>query len=113
MNNENKQKFNIEYDSFNKCYTIQNVENEQFLTCDDSIIYFTGKNNNINQQWYIPQNSLGYEIVLAKDKKLLQAEENAINGTRVSCQKKMENLIKFLNLFQLLKQTHSLKRKKL
>ena len=88
MNNENKQKFNIEYDSFHKCYTIQNVENEQFLTCDDSIIYFTGKNNNINQQWYIPQNSLGYEIVLAKDKKLLQAEENAINGTRVSCQKK-------------------------
>ena len=39
--NENKQKFNIEYDSFHKCYTIQNVENGQFLTCDDTIIVFT------------------------------------------------------------------------
>ena len=89
MKNENKQKFNIEYDSFYKCYTIQNVENDQFLTCDDSVIYFTRKNNNINQQWYISKNpSYGYEIVLAKNKKLLQVEENAINGTRVSCQEK-------------------------
>ena len=30
--------------------TIQNAENGQFLTCDDSTIYFTGKVNNINQQ---------------------------------------------------------------
>ena len=38
--NENKQKFNIKYDSFHRCYTIQNVENGQYLTCDDSSIFF-------------------------------------------------------------------------
>ena len=100
MKDENKQKFNIEYDSFHKCYTIQNVENCQFLTCDDSTIYFTIKNNNINQQWYIPHDSSGYEIVLAKNKKLLQVEENAINGSRVSCQeknRKSNQIFKFIS----------------
>ena len=88
--NENKQKFNINYDSFHKCYTIQNVENGQFLTCDDSTIFFTGKNdNNANQQWHIANNdSGGYEIILEKNQKLIQVEENANNGSRVSCQKK-------------------------
>ena len=87
--NENRQKFNIEYDSFHKCYTIQNVENDQFLTCDDTIIVFTGKNNNENQQWHITNNDNGgYEIILEKNKKLMQVEENANNGSGVSCQEK-------------------------
>ena len=87
--NENKQKFNIEYDSFHKCYTIQNVENGQFLTCDDTIIVFTGKNNDENQQWHITNNDNGgYEIILEKNKKLMQVEENANNGSGVSCQEK-------------------------
>ena len=87
--NENRQKFNIEYDSFHKCYTIQNVENGQFLTCDDNIIVFTGKNNDVNQQWHITNNDNGgYEIILEKNKKLMQVEENANNGSGVSCQEK-------------------------
>ena len=87
--NENKQKFNIEYDSFHKCYTIQNVENGQFLTCDDTIIVFIGKNNDVNQQWHITNNDNGgYEIILEKNKKLMQVEENANNGSGVSCQEK-------------------------
>ena len=87
--NENRQKFNIEYDSFHKCYTIQNVENGQFLTCDDTIIVFTGKNNDVNQQWHITNNDNGgYEIILEKNKKLMQVEENANNGAGVSCQEK-------------------------
>ena len=87
--NENRQKFNIEYDSFHKCYTIQNVENGQFLTCDDSTIFFSGKNNNENQQWHIANNDNGgYEIILEKNKKLMQVEENANNGSGVSCQEK-------------------------
>ena len=87
--NENRQKFNIEYDSFHKCYTIQNVENGQFLTCDDSTIFFSGKNNNENQQWHITNNDNGgYEIILEKNKKLMQVEENANNGSGVSCQEK-------------------------
>ena len=87
--NENRQKFNIEYDSFHKCYTIQNVENGQFLTCDDTIIVFTGKNNDVNQQWHITNNDNGgYEIILEKNKKLMQVEENANNGSGVSCQEK-------------------------
>ena len=87
--NENKQKFNIEYDSFHKCYTIQNVENGQFLTCDDSTIFFSVKNNNENQQWHITNNDNGgYEIILEKNKKLMQVEENANNGSGVSCQEK-------------------------
>ena len=97
---ENKQKFNIKYDLSHKCYTIQNVENCQFLTCDDSTIYFNTENNNINQQWHIPYDSFGYEIVLAKNKKLLQVEENAINGSRVSCQeknRKSNQIFKFIS----------------
>ena len=87
--NENKQKFNINYESLHRCYYIQNVENGQFLTCDDSTIFFTGKNNNANQQWHIANNdSGGYEIILEKNKKLIQVEENANNGSRVSCQEK-------------------------
>ena len=87
--NENKQKFNIEYDSFHKCYTIQNVENGQFLTCDDTIIVFIGKNNDVNQQWHITNNDNGgYEIILEKNKKLMQVEENTNNGSGVSCQEK-------------------------
>ena len=87
--NENKQKFNINYDSFHKCYSIQNVENGQFLTCDDSMIFLSGKNNNANQQWHIANNdSGGYEIILEKNKKLIQVEENANNGSRVSCEVK-------------------------
>ena len=87
--NENKQKFNINYESHHRCYYIQNVENGQFLTCDDSTIFFTGKNNNANQQWHIANNdSGGYEIILEKNKKLIQVEENANNGSRVSCQEK-------------------------
>ena len=93
FNNENIQKFNINYDSNNRCYTIQNVENGQFLTCDDSMIFFTGKANNMNQQWHIVNNdSGGYEIILEKNRKLMQVEDNANNGTRVSCQLKTRKL---------------------
>ena len=88
--NENNQKFNINFDSSNYYYTIQNVENNQYLTCDESTIYFTLKNNKINQQWLIMNNgSGGYEIVLEKNKKLMQVEENANNGSKISCQKKI------------------------
>ena len=88
--NENKQKFNINYDSSNYYYTIQNVENEQYLTCDESTIYFSSKNNKINQQWHImDKGSDGYEIVLEKNRKLMQVEENANNGSKISCQKKI------------------------
>ena len=87
--NENKQKFNINYDSFNRCYYIQNIENEQFLTCDNNTIYFTGKNNNINQQWHIiKSNNEGYEIILEKNKKLLQVEKYSNNRIDVLCQEK-------------------------
>ena len=87
--NENKQKFEIKYDSFHRCYTIQNVENGQFLTCDDSTIFFAVKNKDANQQWHIVNNdSGGYEIILEKNKKLIQVEENANNGTIITCQDK-------------------------
>ena len=47
------------------------------------------KNNQINQQWLIGKNSNGgYEIILAKNKKLIQIEESANNEIKVSCQKK-------------------------
>ena len=89
FNNENKQKFEIKYDSNQRYYAIQNVENGQFLTCDDSSIFFTGKNNNANQQWHIVYNEIGgNEIILEKNKKLIQIEENANNEIKVSCQKK-------------------------
>ena len=41
--NENKQKFNINYNSSYYCYSIQNVENGQFLICVYSTIVFIGK----------------------------------------------------------------------
>ena len=89
FNNENKQKFEIKYDSNQRYYAIQNVENGQFLTCDDSSIFFTGKNNNTSQQWHIVYNEIGgYEIILEKNKKLIQIEENDNNEIKVSCQKK-------------------------
>ena len=87
--NENNQKFNINYNSSGCFYTIQNIENNQYLTCDDSTIYFTSKNNKINQQWLIMNNvSGGYEIVLEKNKKIMQVEENAYIGSKISCQNK-------------------------
>ena len=68
------------------------MENGQFLSCDDSSIFFTGKNNNTSQQWHIVYNEIGgYEIILEKNKKLIQIEENVNNGSRVSCQKKEGN----------------------
>ena len=87
--NENNQKFNINYNSSGCFYTIQNIENNQYLTCDDSTVYFTSKNNKINQQWLIMNNvSGGYEIVLEKNKKIMQVEENAYIGSKISCQNK-------------------------
>ena len=87
--NENKQKFEIKYDSFHKCYTIQNVDNSKYLSCDDSNIFFAEKNNNESQQWHIVNSdSGGYEIILEKNKKLIQVEENENNGSIVSCQEK-------------------------
>ena len=89
FNNENNQKFNINFNSSSRYYTIQNVESNQYLTCDESTIYFTLKNNQINQQWLIGKNSNGgYEIILEKNKKYIQVEENANNGVIVSCQEK-------------------------
>ena len=41
--NENRQKFSINYDYSNRYYTFQNVENSQFLTCDDSTIFLQRK----------------------------------------------------------------------
>ena len=89
FNNENNQKFNINFNSSSRYYTIQNVESNQYLTCDESTIYFTLKNNQINQQWLIGKNSNGgYEIILEKNKKYIQVEENANNCVIVSCQEK-------------------------
>ena len=90
--NENKQKFNIKYDSFHKCYSIQNVENGQFLTCDDNIIFLSGTNNNKNQQWHITiSDDYNYEIILEKNNYLMEiAEEKANNGSKVSCGIKSE-----------------------
>ena len=89
FNNENNQKFYINFNSSSRYYTIQNVESNQYLTCDESTIYFTLKNNQINQQWLIGKNSNGgYEIILEKNKKYIQVEENANNGVIVSCQEK-------------------------
>ena len=85
--NENNQKFNINYDSSNRCYYIQNIENGQFLTCDNNIIYFDWKNYHKNQQWHIKKsNNNGYEIILEKNKKLLQVEKNSKNRIGVLCQ---------------------------
>ena len=88
--NENKQKFNIVYDSFHRCYSIQNVENGQFLTCDNSNIYLTGKNNVKNQQWHIIiGDDNNYEIIIEVNNNLMEMEgENANNGTRVRCRSK-------------------------
>ena len=87
FNNENKQKFEIIYDPFHRCYKIKNIGNNQFLTCDESIIYLTEKNNNINQEWHIVNNNNdGYEIISEKNKRLLQVEENDINGPKITCQ---------------------------
>jgi len=84
FNNENNQKFNINFNSSSRYYTIQNVESNQYLTCDESTIYFTLKNNQINQQWLIGKNSNGgYEIILEKNKKYIQ-----VDGVIVSCQEK-------------------------
>ena len=37
--NENKQKFIIKYAPFHSCYSIQNQENQLYLTCEDFNIF--------------------------------------------------------------------------
>ena len=88
--NEKEQKFEIKYDSFHKCYTIKNIGNNQYLTCDKSIIYSAEKNNNINQQWHIVNNNTGYEIISEKNNKLFKVEENDINGAKITCEIKID-----------------------
>ena len=86
---ENYQKFFIKYDPFHACYKIKNIKNNLYLTCDDFTVYFTNKNNNINQEWHIVnKNYIGYEIILEKNKKIIQVEENVINGSKISCEEK-------------------------
>lgn len=88
--NENIQKFDIKYNSVDKYYTIQNLENKKFLSCDNSTIYFSERDdNNTNQQWHIINNDNdGYKIISEKYKKFIQVEENSNNGSRISCQEK-------------------------
>ena len=87
---ENKQKFSIKYDSFHSCYSIQNIENKQFFTCDDSTIFLSGKINDKNQQWHIINADDGYyEIILEKNNKLMGIDgENANDGTKILCKEK-------------------------
>ena len=89
-NNENKQKFNIEYEPTNKCYFIQNIENKLFLTCGGSSIYLTEKNNEKNQQWHIPiGDDNNYEIISEINKHLMTIDEQNINnGAIISCREK-------------------------
>ena len=89
-NNENKQKFKIEYDPINKCYLIQNIENKLFLTYNNSSIYLTEKNNEKNQQWHIPiGDDNNYEIISEINKYLITIdEENINNGAIISCKEK-------------------------
>ena len=88
--NENKQKFMIKYDSSLSCYSIQNIENDQFFTCDSSIVFLSGKINNKNQQWHIINTDEGYyEIILEKNNKLMGIDgENANDGTKILCKEK-------------------------
>ena len=88
--NENKQKFLIKYDSFHSCYSIQNIENCQFFTCDNSIVFLSGKNNNKNQQWHIINADDGnYEIILETNNYSMGIDdENANNGTKIICKEK-------------------------
>ena len=88
--NENKQKFLIKYDSFHSCYSIQNIENCQFFTCDNSIVFLSGKNNNKNQQWHIINADDGnYEIILETNNYSMGIDdENANNGTKIVCKEK-------------------------
>ena len=88
--NEKEQKFEIKYDSIHKCFTIKNIGNNQYLTCDKSIIYSAEKNNNINQQWHIVNNNTGYEIISEKNNKLFKVEENDINGAKITCEIKID-----------------------
>ena len=88
--NENKQKFMIKYDSFHSCYSIQNIENEQFFTCDNSIVFLSGKINNKNQQWHIINADDGYyEIILETNNYSMGIDnENANDGTKILCKEK-------------------------
>ena len=88
--NENKQKFMIKYDSFHSCYSIQNIENGQFFTCDNSIVFLSGKTNDKNQQWHIINADDGnYEIILEAKNNLMGIDgENANNGTKILCKEK-------------------------
>ena len=88
--NENKQKFMIKYDSSLSCYSIQNIENDQFFTCDSSIVFLSGKINNKNQQWHIINTDEGYyEIILEKNNNLMGIDgENANDGVKILCKEK-------------------------
>ena len=88
--NENKQKFMIKYDSFHSCYSIQNIENNQFFTCDNSIVFLSGKINNKNQQWHIINADDGYyEIILETNNYSMGIDnENANDGTKILCKEK-------------------------
>ena len=83
------QKFEIKYDSYNECYTIKTIVTTEYLTCDESKIYLDIEKNDINQQWYIINSgSYGYEIISKKNKKLFYVEENITNGIKVSCEER-------------------------
>ena len=102
FSDENIQKFEIKYNSEHKYYTIQNIENNKYLSCDDSIIYLSERDdNNTNQQWHIINNDNdGYKIISEKSKKFIQVEENSNNGSKISCQEKKGTTNQLFNFEQ-------------
>ena len=72
------------------CYSIQNIENGQFFTCDNSIVFLYEKTNDKNQQWHIINEDDGnYEIILEAKNNLMGIDgENANNGTKILCKEK-------------------------
>ena len=102
FSDENIQKFEIKYNSEHKYYTIQNIENNKYISCNDSIIYLSERDdNNTNQQWHIINNDNdGYKIISEKSKKFIQVEENSNNGLKISCQEKNGTTNQILNFEQ-------------
>ena len=81
-----KLKFNIKYDNSQSCYFIQSTENELFLTCDNTNIYLTKKNDSSNQKWHIiTDEDNKYEIISEENNNLIEGDIS-INGAKILCQ---------------------------
>ena len=89
--NENRQKFNIKYDSFKRYYSIQCIADDcpKYLTCDIKNIYPNDKTHGKNQQWHIViTEDNNYDIICEANSYYMNVEEGNNNGTKIKCNNK-------------------------